>query len=96
MKRNLDVVAVSQFINHGFDMQLPRTGKNKFLGLRVAIEMQRMIFFQNFVDCGAYLVFIVTGFWFNGKGNCCFRIFDFRVNDRMSLVAQSIARLCFF
>ena len=34
MQRDFDVVAIFQFINDCFDMQLTRTGQNKFFSLR--------------------------------------------------------------
>ncbi len=47
MKRDLDVITVcSSFFDDRFDMKLARSGKNKFLCLRIAVEMKRRVFFQ--------------------------------------------------
>jgi hypothetical protein len=68
-QRQVHVIALVQLGDHHFDVLLAGTGKKKFLGLRVAREMQRGIFFQNFVDRNADLVFVGAGLGFNRKSD---------------------------
>ena len=77
-------------------MKLARTGKNKFLGLRVAVEMQARVFFENLVQRRRDLVFVGARFRLDGKGDRGFRVFDLRINDRLRFVAKRVAGLRVF
>jgi len=49
MQRNLYVITLIEFFDDRLDMKLAAAGKDKFLCLRIAVEMQRRIFLKNFV-----------------------------------------------
>ena len=93
MQRDLDVIALFQFLYDGFDMELAGTGENKLFGLRVAVEMQRRIFLKYFMQRSGDLFLIVARFWLDGKGYRGLRVFDLWINDRLGFIAQRIAGL---
>ena len=41
MQRDLYSIALLEFLDHGFDVELTRARKQELLGLRVAIEVKR-------------------------------------------------------
>ena len=77
-------------------MHLARAGQQKFLCLRVTSERQRGIFFQNFVDRDADLLFVLARLWFDRECDRGFGILNRIVNDRMRFVAERVAGLCLF
>jgi hypothetical protein len=48
---------------------LPAAGQQEFLGLRIAIEAQRLILFQNLVDRVAHAIFVVARLGGDGVGD---------------------------
>ena len=69
LQRQLDVIALAQLGDDDFDVLLARAGEQKFLGLRIAAETQRGIFFENSVNGRADLVFIGARFRLDGESN---------------------------
>ena len=90
------MISLFEFFDDRLDVKLAGTGQNKFLGLRVAVKMQRRIFFEDLVQSARDLVFVGTRFWFDGEGDRGFGIFDFRIDDRFCLVAKRVAGLRVF
>ena len=60
MQLDVHAVAFLQAADDDFDVLLPAAGEQKFLGLRIAIEAQGLVFFENLVDGVAHAVFIVA------------------------------------
>ena len=60
---HVHAVALLQAADDDFDVLLPAAGEQKFLGLRIAIEAQRLVLFQNLVDRVAHAVFVVAASW---------------------------------
>ena len=67
----LDVhaVALLQAADDDLDVLLPAAGEQKLLGLRIAIEAQRLIFFQDLVDRVAHAIFVVARLGGNRVGD---------------------------
>ena len=93
MERDLDVIALLEFFDDRFDMKLARTRQDKFLGLRIAVEMQRRIFLEDPVQSAGDLVLVGPRFRFDGEGDRGLGVFDLWIDDRLCLVAQRVAGL---
>ena len=83
---HVHAVALLQAADDDFHVLLPRAGQQELLGLRIAIEAQRLILFQNLVHRVAHAVFVVARLGGNGVGNG--RLRQFHQADRRS------AKLC--
>ena len=57
---HVHAVALLQTADDDFDVLLSAAGEQKFLGLRIAIEAQRLIFFENALDGVAEAIFILA------------------------------------
>ena len=57
---DIHAVALLQAADDHFDVLLAAAGEQKFLGLRIAIEAQRLIFFEDALDGVAQAVFILA------------------------------------
>ena len=60
MQRDLDVKALLEFVDDRLDVKLAGAGKDEFLRLRVAVKMQRRVFFEDLVQSGRDLFFVGT------------------------------------
>ena len=60
VQRHVDAVALLQPADDDFDVLLPGAGQQEFFRLRIAIEAQRLILFENLVDRVAHPVFVVA------------------------------------
>jgi hypothetical protein len=85
-----------QLGDHHFYVLLPGAGEKKFLGLRVAREMQRGIFLQNFVDRNADLVFVGAGLGFNRKSDGRFGDGRAFIKNRSGFIAERFTGGRFF
>ena len=79
----LDVhaVALLQTADDHFDVLLAAAGQQKFLGLRIAIEAQRLIFFENPLDGVAQAIFILAALGRNREGDGRLRQVHRRISD---------------
>ena len=50
-------------------MLLPAARQQEFLGLRIAIEAQRLVFFEDLMQGVAHAVFVVARFGFDREGD---------------------------
>src|SRR5215813_12976410 len=73
-------------------MLLPAACKQKFLCLRVTRELQGAIFFHDFVNADADLVFIGARFWLHCERDGRLWDLSWLVEERRALVTESIAR----
>ena len=73
-------------------MLLSRPGEQEFAGLRIAIEAQCLVLFQNPVDGVAHAIFVVARLGFDGEGDRGFGNLDRRVGDIQALIRQGVAR----
>ena len=96
LQREVHVIAFVQFRDDHLDMLLPGPGKQKFLGLRVAHEVQCGIFLDNFVNRDADLVLVGARFGFDRERDRRFRQLRRLVVDGRGFVAQRFAGRRFF
>ena len=73
-------------------MLLAGAGKQEFFRLRVARKTQRAVFFENFVNGHADLVFVRAALGLNGKSDGRLRQACRRVINRRGLVPECFAR----
>ena len=66
---DIHAVALFQTADHDFHMLLPAARQQELAGLRVAVEAQRLVFFQDAVDGVAHTVFVVARLGFDGEGD---------------------------
>src|SRR5208282_2271198 len=91
LQREIDVVALLQLGHNNLNVLLAVSGEQKFLGLRIAGESQRGVFFHNFVNGNADLIFIGAGLGLDRKGDGRFRKLRRLVENGSVFVAKSIA-----
>ena len=72
-------------------MLLSAAGEQELAGLRVAVEAQGLVFFQDAVDGVAHAVFVVARLGFDGEGDGGLRQLDRRVGDVEALFGQRVA-----
>ena len=88
---DVHAIALLQPADGDFDVLLAGSGDQEFLGLRIAIEAQGKIFFQQFVQRVAHAVFVVAALRFDREGDGGLGQFDRRESDRRGLVGQRVA-----
>ena len=88
---DIHAVALLQAADHDFDMLLAAAGQQELAGLRVAVEAQGLVFFQDAVDGVAHAVFVVARLGFDGEGDGGLRQFDRRIGDVEALFGQGVA-----
>src|SRR5579862_3234548 len=86
----LDVIALAELGHDDFDVLLAGTGEQKFLGLRIAAEVQGRVFFENFVDGDADAVFVGASLGLDGKGDRRLGNTRARVVNHRRFVAQGV------
>ena len=91
-QNDFGVIALLQLRNDDFDVLLAGARDEKFLRLRIAEEAQHGIFFHQFVDARAQLVFIGAALGLDGKGDRRLRQFHARILNGRRLVAQACRR----
>jgi hypothetical protein len=72
-------------------MLLAATGQQEFARLRIAVEAQRLVFFQNAVHGLAHAVFVVARLGFDGEGDGRLRQFHRRIDHVRSPYRQRVA-----
>src|ERR1051325_5014598 len=60
MKRDLYAVTFPELVDHRLDVKLARAREEELFGLRVAVKVQRRVFFQNLVQRDADLLFVLA------------------------------------
>ena len=88
---DVHAVALLQPADDDFDVLLAAAGQQELLGLRVAVEAQRLVLFENPVDGVAHAVFVVARLGFDGEGDGGLGQLDRRIGDGEALVGQRIA-----
>ena len=88
---DVHAVALLQPADHDFDVLLPGAGQQEFAGLRIAIEAQGLVLFQDAVDGVAHAVFVVARLGFDGEGDRRLGEFDRRIGDVEAFVRQGVA-----
>ena len=88
---DIHAVALLQAADDDFHVLLAAAGEQELPGLRIAVEAQRLVFFQNAVDGVAHAVFVVARLGFNGEGDGGLRQFDRRIGDIEALFGQGVA-----
>ncbi len=68
-QRDIHAIALLQPADRDFDMLLAGAGDQKLLGLRVAVEAQGEILFEQFVEGVAHAVFVGAAFRLHGEGD---------------------------
>ena len=96
LEREIDVVALLELGDDHFDVLLAGTSEKEFFGLRIARKTQCAVFFQNFVNGHANLVFIGAGLRLDGEGDGGLRNPSGRVINRRGFVAERFAGGGFF
>ena len=91
LELDLHVVAFLKPADDNLQMLLPVAGQQKFLGLRVAVEIERRVLFENFVNAAAETVFVVSRLGLNGVGDRRQRNLGFGEFDRVGLVPEAVA-----
>ena len=66
---DVDAVALLQAAHDHFDVLLAAAGEQEFLGLRIAIEAEGLILFENALDGVAEAIFILAAFGGNREGD---------------------------
>ena len=92
LQREIDIVALLKLGNDDLDVLLAGAGKQEFFRLRVARKTQRAVFFENFVNGHADLVFVRAALGLNGKSDGRLRQACRRVINRRGLVPECFAR----
>jgi hypothetical protein len=70
---------------------LPAAGQQKFLGLRIAVEAQALVLFEDLVDGVAHTVLVIARLGRDGVGDGRLRQIDRRIGDHRALVGQRVA-----
>ena len=96
MQLHVHAVALLQAADDDFHVLLTRAGQQELLGLRIAIEAQRRILFQNLVHRVAHAVFVVARLGRNGVRDGWLGQHYSRIGDRRSFVGQRVAGQRFF
>ena len=89
---DLHSVAALQTADDDLEMLLPVARQQKLLCLRIAIEAQREIFFENLGQGGAQAVFVVARLGGHGVGDGWFGKFDAADKRRSSLSRTACRR----
>ena len=85
------MIALLHLRDDDFDVLLPGARNQKFLGLGIAEKAQHGIFFHQFVDARAQLVFIRAALGLDRKRDSRLGQLHSRILDRRALVAQRVA-----
>ncbi len=72
-------------------MLLARPGQQELARLRIAIETQRLVLFQNAMHRVAHAVFVVARLGLDGERDRGLRQFHWRIDDVEALVGQRVA-----
>ena len=88
---HVDAVALLQTADDDFDVLLAAAREQKFLGLRIAIEAQRLIFFEDALDGVAEAIFILAALGGNREGDGGLRQMHRVISNDGRLVAQGVA-----
>ena len=91
MQREFDVIALAQLGDDDFDVLLAGAAEQKFLGLRIAGEAERQVFFENFVDGHADAVFVRARFRLDREGDRRFGNCARGIKDGRGFVAERFA-----
>ena len=91
MKLHIDVVLAPQTRDDDLDVLLAVARQQKLLGLRIAIEAQAGVLFENLVNGMTHAVFVGTSLGENGIGDGRLRQFDGRIGDGRRFVVQRVA-----
>src|ERR1700736_6955431 len=96
LQGEVHVIALVQLGDHNLYVLLSGTGEQKFLGLRVAREMQRGVFFQNFVNRDPDLVLVGASLRLNRKSNRRFGYGRALIKNRSAFIPKRLACSGFF
>ena len=91
LQGDIHAVALLQAADDDFDVLLPAAGQQELAGLRVAVEAQGLVLFQDAVDGVAHAVFVVARLGFDGEGDGGLGQLDRRVGDVEALFGQGVA-----
>ena len=91
LRVDIDAVALLQPADHNFHVLLAGAGQQELAGLRIAVEAQRLVLFEDAVDGVAHAVFVVARLGFDGEGDGRLGQFHRRIGDGDALVGQGVA-----
>ena len=91
LERHFHAVALLQPADDDFDVLLAAARQQKLLRLRIAIEAQRLVLFENLVHRVAHAVFVLPRLGFDRERDGRLRQFHRRIVDRRSSCRQGIA-----
>ncbi len=72
-------------------MLLPAAGHQEFLGLRVAIETQRLVLLQDLLERDPHAILVLAGLGFNGEGDGGLGELHGRITDQGALLGEGVA-----
>ncbi len=90
-QNHFGVIALLHLRDHDFDVLLAGSGNEEFFGLRIAEEAQHGIFFHQFVDARAQLVFVGAALGLDGESDRRLGQLHPRILNGRALVAESVA-----
>ena len=91
LQGDVHAVALLQAADHDFHMLLSGAGEQELARLRIAVEAQRLVFFQDAVDGVAHAVFVVARLGFDGEGDGGLGQLHRRIGDVQALIRQRVA-----
>ena len=92
MQLHIDVVLTPQTRHDDLDVLLPVARQQELLGLRIAVEAQARVLFENLVNGMPHAVFVGAGLGENGVGDGRLRQFDGRISDGRRFIVQRVTR----
>ena len=90
---DLDLVALAQAAHHHLDVQLAHAREQHLVGLRVARDAQHRVLLEQPVQRGRDLVVVAARLGLDREGGGRLREDDLRIDDRVRLVRERVARL---
>ena len=91
LQRHLHAVALLHAADHNLDVLLAGAGQQELARLRVAVEAQRLVFFQNAVHGVAHAVLVVARLGLDGEGDGGLRQLHRRIAHIQALFRQGVA-----
>ena len=91
LQRDIHAITLLHAADHDFHVLLARAGEQKLARLRIAIEAQRLVLFQNAVHRLPHAIFVVARLGFNGESDGRLRQFHRRI-DRHSIPSPARCR----